>query len=293
MHAATHWASGRLDGLHGPRRVLFGRVYEDSAIELGAFEPGGRIACIASAGDTAIDLSARHHVTGVDINPVQLAYARRRAAGTPARAGVAERGLAWGRRALRLAGWRPDLLESFLQMDDPAGQVVFWRERLETKRFSLVVDTLLRPALLHAVYAAPLLAVLPSPFGPVLRARMRRCWATHPNRSNPYARALLAGGLNAPATRAVTPIRFVCADMAEFLESCPPASFDGFAFSNILDGAGPGYRERLFRAARHAGAPGSVMVHRSFAEPDPAMERNQAGCDRSFLWGTVAVVPLH
>lgn len=289
----THWESGRLDGRRGPQRLLFGRVYEDSDIEAKAFPSGSRVVCIASAGCTAIDLSENHTVTAVDLNPVQLEYARRRAAGGPAEPGMAERGMALGRRILRLAGWRPALVEAFLQLDDPAVQAGFWRDRLETRRFRFLVDNLLRRSVLRAVYATPLLEVLPAPFGPVLRARMRRCWSRHANRSNPYARALLAGGTQPAGRKAFSPIRFVCADLASFLESRPAGSFDGFSFSNILDGAGPGYRERLFQAASRTGTKGSKVVHRSFAAPGSEVGTNRAGDDRSFLWGIVAAVPLH
>jgi S-adenosylmethionine:diacylglycerol 3-amino-3-carboxypropyl transferase len=290
--AETHWQRGRLDGWHGPETLLFGRVYEDSAVEMAAFPAGGRIACIASAGDTAIDLSAQHAVTAVDINPVQLAYARRRADGAPGHAGVAERWMALGRRALRLAGWRRELLEAFVGLERPAEQMAYWRECLDTCRFRLIVDNVLRLTLLRTVYAAPLLRALPVPFGPVLRARMERCWSRHPNGTNPYARALLLGDPGPGARKAPGPIRFVCADMAEFLESSPPGSFDGFAFSNIVDGASPDYRDRLFQAASRTAAKGCRMVWRSFAEPGPGMEWDSAADDRSFLWGVVSVVTL-
>ena len=289
----THWQSGRLDGFRGPKALLFGRVYEDSAIEAGVFPAGGRIACIASAGCTALDLSHQHAVTAVDLNPVQLAYAQRRAAGAPPEEGVAERWMARGRLGLRLVGWSPERLETFLGLADPAAQSAFWRDRLDTRGFRLVVDNVLRLTLLRAIYAAPLLQVLPVPFGPVLRSRLQRGWSRHANRSNPYARALLLGDLTPPGRPAGSPIRFVCSDMAEFLESCPPGSFDGFSFSNILDGAGPAYRARLFRAASRAGTKASMMVHRSFAEPGPDMKWNLAANDRSLLWGVVSVVPLH
>ncbi|HXJ82209.1 MAG TPA: DUF3419 family protein, partial [Candidatus Methylomirabilis sp.] len=72
------WRKGRLDDREGPTEILFGRMYEDSAIELGAFRPGARVFCIASAGCTAIALSQRHEVIAVDINPAQIAYTRRR-----------------------------------------------------------------------------------------------------------------------------------------------------------------------------------------------------------------------
>lgn len=53
MTPSTPWEAGRFDQKAGPKRLLFGRMYEDPAIERGAFRPGGRIFCIASAGSTA------------------------------------------------------------------------------------------------------------------------------------------------------------------------------------------------------------------------------------------------
>ena len=75
--AATAWERGRFDDRCGPSKLLFGRMHEDASIELAAFRPGGRIFCIASAGCTAMELSRRHEVVAADINPVQIAYARR------------------------------------------------------------------------------------------------------------------------------------------------------------------------------------------------------------------------
>ena len=55
----TPWEGGRIDRRTGGPELLFGQMYEDSAVELEAFEPGGRIFCIASAGCTSFDLAAR------------------------------------------------------------------------------------------------------------------------------------------------------------------------------------------------------------------------------------------
>ena len=77
----TAWKNGRFRAARGPRKLLFGYMHEDSAIELRAFQPGGHIFCIASAGCTAITLAAHHTVVAVDINPVQVAYVQHRLAG--------------------------------------------------------------------------------------------------------------------------------------------------------------------------------------------------------------------
>jgi len=118
---------------------------------------------------------------------------------------------------------------------------------------------------------------------------MRRCWATHPNASNPYAWTLFSGQQQIISDPPVHPIHFACADAATYLESCGPASFEAFSLSNILDGAPVAYADRLHRAVRRAGVPGAVLVSRSFAEPVSEMKSNWAERDRSFLWGIVNV----
>ncbi len=284
----TPWGRGRFDARAAPRRVLFGHVYEDVAIERKSFASGGRIFCIASAGDTAMALAEQHPVVAVDINPVQLAYARARIEGAPAQKGAAERVLGLGRALLRLAGWRRATVEEFLSFDSTAAQLAYWRAHLDTRRFRAGVDALLSVTGLRAVYALPFLSILPRGFGSVMRSRMERCFTQHPNATNPYARALLLGEYP-PAAEPKLPVELLCVDAASYLESVSSASFDGFALSNILDGAPASYRSRLLAAARRAGKPHSPVVLRSFAEPLQATPTNVAAEDRSMLWGTVLV----
>lgn len=293
MTLGTAWEAGRLDTRRGQPRVLFGRMYEDPEIERAAFAPGGRVFCIASAGCTAMRLATRHDsVVAVDINPAQLAYAGQRIAGVAMAHGTAEQIMRFGRTLLPLAGWSVATLRAFLDLDDPAAQHAYWRERLDTRRFRAGLDTLLSVATLRAAYSPGLLASLPRQFGAVMRARMERCFRTHPNRTNPYARALLLGELSRdPAPREARRVRLVHADAASFLERSAAASFNAFTLSNILDGASAAYRERLFRAVAHAAAPGAVAVLRSFGEPAGDMPGNRAREDRSLLWGVVDVRP--
>ena len=288
----TPWEAGRLDRRSGPRRILFGLMYEDPAIELRVFAPQSRVFCIASAGDMALELSRRHAVTAVDINPVQLAYARARLAGAPAKKGTAERLLDMGRALFPLAGWRRAVLEAFLSMSDPAGQLDFWRRHLDTRRLRAGMNLFLSFTALRSAYAPFFLEALPPRFAQVVRRRMERCFGRHPNASNPFARALLLGELPGPAGGGPREVELVCADAAEFLERCPPGSFDAFTLSNILDGVTAGYRERLLTAVRRAASPGGVVVIRSFGEPVPEVATNVASDDRSMLWGIVDARPV-
>lgn len=280
-----------MDGRAGARGVLFGRMYEDAAIEERAIAEGARVFAIASAGCTAMRLAAGREVTAVDINPAQLAYARERAAGAEPRAGAAERLMAKGRALLRLAGWRRDRVEEFLALEEPEEQTAYWRAKLDTARFRAGLDAAMGRALLGRFYAAAMLEPAPANLGQVMRRRMERCWERHANRTNEYARALLAGELAAGmgAAPGREKIRWVCAEAAEYLERCAGVSFDAFTLSNIFDGADAGFRRRMMRAVRRAAAPGAVMVVRSIAEPAAGMRGNQAEQDRSFLWGVVRV----
>jgi S-adenosylmethionine:diacylglycerol 3-amino-3-carboxypropyl transferase len=284
------WERGRFDAHTGPGKILFGRMYEDASIELGAFRPGGRVLCIASGGCTAIALAPRHEVVAIDINPVQLAYAERRFAGNRGARGAAERFMAFGRSFAPLVGWWPSRLREFLELEDPTAQTAYWRRYLDTGRFRAALDGFLSLTALRAVYAAPFLEFLPQALGAVMRARMARCFARHSNRANPYARALLFGELSdSPPPPEAKDIRLVHADAAGFLELQPAGSFDGFALSNILDGANAAYQRRLFAAVTQAAAPGAMVVLRSFREAPPALATNRAADDRAMLWGIVDV----
>jgi len=290
--ADTAWERGRFDASRGPSKVLFGRMYEDASIECEAFRPGGRVFCIASAGCTAMRLAPSHEVVAVDINPAQLAYAERRFAGEHAVRGAAERVMAFGRGLAPAAGWRLSALHAFLDFDEPGEQMEYWRRHLDTWRFRAAVDGLLSLTALRTVYASTFLDFLPRRMGAVLRGRMERCFARHPNRANPYARALLLGELSDdPAPAKATGIRLVHADAAMYLEREPAGSFDGFALSNILDGASAEYERRLIGAVKRAAAPNAVSVLRSFREPHSPTPTNRAADDRAMLWGIVDVRP--
>jgi S-adenosylmethionine:diacylglycerol 3-amino-3-carboxypropyl transferase len=291
--AVTIWERGRLDARVGPRQVLFGRMYEDPSIELHAFRPGSRVLCIASAGCTAMKLAPHHEVVAVDINPVQLAYAERRFDGDPGFRGRAERVMDFVRFFGPLAGWWPSRVRAFVDLDDPAEQMEYWQRQLNTWRFRTSLDALFSVTALRSVYAPRFLDFLPKRLGAVMRGRMERCFAQHPNRTNPYARSLLIGELRSdPPTPQAKDIRLVHADAASFLDNEAPGSFEGFTLSNILDGVDDAYRQRLIAAVKRAAAPGAVTVLRSFGEADATSPANRAADDRAMLWGSVLVRPI-
>ena len=267
MPPDSRWASGRLN---------FGRMFEDAEIELGVFAPGARVFCVASAGCTAFAL-AEHgcDVTAVDVNPAQTAYVRARLAGAPSRPGLADKMLA---RFRRLGS--SDTLRAFCELDDPHEQVAFWDERLDSARFRLAFAAALRPAALAAA--------LPPRLDVLVRGRLRRGFAAYRNRSNPYLRGLLLGELPPPPPRGLA-VRVETADAAEFLERCMPASFDGFTFSNVLDGADHAFAGRLREAAARAAAPGAIAVLRTLAEPESPDELEHARRDRAPLWGAIRI----
>jgi hypothetical protein len=291
--ATSVWEHGRFDARAGTRQVLFGRMYEDTTIELGAFQPGGRVFCIASAGDTAMALASAHEVVAVDINPVQLEYAARRFAGAARTVGTAERVMAWGRMFLPLLGWPRARVLEFLELNDPAQQAEFWRMHLDTARFRAALDGLFSLSALRRVYASQFLAFLPERLGAVMRGRLQRGLSQHANRTNPFARALLAGELtNDRFDFDPRRIQLAHTDAAAYLEAQPAGSFDGFTLSNILDGAATSYAERLRLAVRHAAAPHAIVIQRSFGEPSHVMLDNRAADDRALLWGIVDVRPV-
>jgi hypothetical protein len=274
-------------------QLLFGTTYEDSGIELQAFAGRERVFCIAAAGDTARVLAAAgHRVTAVDVNPLQVAYAESRAAGAPPQAGAAERRMERARPWLPLVGWSRGKLESFLDMANPAAQLAYWDRHFDTWRWRAAGDLLLSARMLRSVYAGSFVDALPKGFGERLRARLRRGWARHPNRGNPFVRSLLLGIPQPEPGPAVCQIRFICTDAADYLERCSPGSFDGFSLSNIGDGASTAYRSRLQDAVRHAASRGAVVVTRSFAESACHSECDGAVHDRSLLWGEVLVRPI-
>jgi hypothetical protein len=203
--------------------------------------------------------------------------------------GTVERLMECGRALAVLAGWSRRKLANFLDLSDPAEQLEYWDHRLDSRIWRVVLDTLLTRHLLGLCYSGDFIESLPRDFGPRIRYRLRRGWASHCNRRNPYAASLLLGTPSVEPGAPEFPIRFVCADAADFLEGCLPASFDAFALSNIGDGAPPGYLRRLRAAMEHAATPGAVVVTRSFAEPGDNTTANWAALDRSLLWGVVEV----
>ncbi len=264
-------------------------MWEDAEIEAQVFPPGSRVFCIASAGCIALELARRGcTVTAVDVNPAQVAYVKRRLAGGPAEQGRTERLLALARRLMPLAGWSRSRLKQFCAFDDPAEQLRRWDEELDGWRLRAGLAAFLNPLALRAVYVSAFVRALPRRFDAVLSRRLRRTFAEHPNRANPFARRLLLGE-DEPDRAGIGTVEVVFADAADYLERVEPGSFDCFSLSNIVDGATREYEARLFRAMRRAGTPGFRYVLRSLREPSEPAESTWAKRDRAPLWGSVRV----
>ena len=290
--ATTPWRQGRLDGLARPAQLEFGRMYEDPAIEIAALERAAHVLAVASAGDVAMALARRgHRVTAVDVNPAQVAYVRGRLGGARARPGGADRLLGAGRAVLRVAGWRPALLDAFCRLEDPAAQLAFWRAELATPLVRRLLAVALCPGALRLGYGRAFVLAAPRDLRAALLARVEAGVGRHPNRFNPWAHLLFRGRwpLDAPAPPRPGLVRLVAGELADHLESVPPGTYQGFALSNVLDGPGPAYRERLRRAVLAAAAPGAPVVLRTLGEPASTAEGDRAVLDRSLIWGGITV----
>lgn len=268
-------------------------MYEDWQVEADVFPREGHLFCIASAGDTSMAMAARgNRVTAVDINPAQVDYLRQRLAGGPPRRGTADRFFAFGRRFLPLAGLPAQTIRTFMELDDPKTQLDFWRRRLNTRRFRLLLKVAINRPVLRVVYDPAFLQVLPAQFDRVMVTRLERCFARHANRHNPYAWRLFLGTDPRDQPNVIAPsdrIDIVQSDAASYLEACAPRTFIGFSLSNILDGTDEAYRARLMAAVRRSAMPGASVILRSFSEPSTSQTNEWTARDRSILWGVVSV----
>lgn len=283
----TAWRAGRLAG-SGPPRLIFGRMHEDPDVEVTAL-PAGRVLAIASAGDVAFALAAAgREVVAVDVNPAQVEYVRERSAGAAPRAGQADRYLARAAAALPLLGLTHDRLARFFDLDDPGLQVDAWR-KLAGLRVRAAMSLAFGPAL-RIAYRGELLRALPGAFATVLASRLERGFGIHPNRSNPLAPALF--GRPAAQAPGQPNIEVEMAEILEYMRAQPARSFDGFAFSNIIDGAAAGFRDELLSAAREVARPSAVAVLRTIGLPRSQEDGARAATDRALIWGGIEVVRL-
>lgn len=289
--ATTPWATGRFDQRGGRPRLLFGRTFEDPSIEQSLFPDRGTVLCITSAGDTARALaSPARKVIAVDINAAQVTEVQRRLSGHVPRSGSADRLLALGRAALLPVGWTPARLRAFCQLADAAEQTRQWAA-LASPRVRAVLGALLSRRLLRVAYGPDFAGLLPGRFGDVVLDRIGARVAQAPNRDNPWLAQLLTGHWPA-VDRVVDPalIDLRTGDVAEVLERLAPGSLAGISLSNVLDGPGSAYADRLLGAATRAARPGAPIVVRSFLDTGDREARRLAARDRSLLWGAITVL---
>jgi S-adenosylmethionine:diacylglycerol 3-amino-3-carboxypropyl transferase len=127
---ASPWTAGRL-GTRGRPRLLFGAMYEDSALDAEILRSCRRVFAIGAAGDTAMRLvGGARRVTAVDVNPAQVAYLRDRMRGAQRRRGAADRLVAAARRLAPATGWTPHRVEEFLRCSDVPSQLRYFDRRL-------------------------------------------------------------------------------------------------------------------------------------------------------------------
>jgi len=289
--AETPWAGGHFDRRRGAPRLLFGRTFEDPAIEQSLFPSSGTVLCIASAGDTARALAGPgRRVIAVDVNPTQIHEVRRRLAGHAPRPGSADRLLGVGRAALRPAGWTPERLRELCALDDGDAQVQQWSGLVSTP-VRLLVRSLLSRRVLRLAYGPSFATLTPPRFGDVVLDRMGSRIGLVPSRENPWLSLVLTGQWPRPEPW-VDPahIDLRTGDVATILEALEPGSLDGISLSNVLDGPGPAYAERLLSAAHTAARAGAPIVLRTFLDPEDAAGDRLAARDRSLLWGAIDVI---
>ncbi len=263
--------------VRGKPRLLFGRMFEDPEIELAAFRPASRIFAIASGGDMAITLAnAGHHVVAADLNPAQIEYVGERLRGAAPRPGRIDGAL---RNGLLFAGKRQER-ERFCAMTDPEEQVRYWREHLESPLLRFLMRLATSRFLLRRTYSDQVIDSIPPRFDLEVLARLRRGFGTYPNAENPFVRGYLLGDLS-PVRFTGGSLELVTSGAAEYLETVPAKSFDGFTLSNIFDGAGPDYSNRLLRAVKNAAVPSATTAIRRFA--------GHNGLERSLIWGAVEI----
>lgn len=269
-------------------------MYEDPGVELAVFEAGHRVLCVASAGDTARVLAANGmNVTAVDINEAQLHYARRRAAGSPAVAGRADRALGAGRAAMQLLGWRRREVAAFMQLQDVEVQRRFWAERLSGRgvrvAFALAFG---RYGLVRLLAAHSFAETMTASFDRALLDRLEAGISRFPNAQNPWASMVFTGHWTGQEpNKPARPVTFLHDDIVNFMETTTDR-FDAFTFSNILDGPDAAFAQRLLAGVRRSAAPGAVMVLRTLRTAESESSRERARDDRSLLWGGIDVIDV-
>jgi S-adenosylmethionine-diacylglycerol 3-amino-3-carboxypropyl transferase len=196
--------------------------------------------------------------------------------------GALDRKLVWMRRALHLLLGRRRQ-ESMLGEPDAAAQRRFYHERWDDWRWKLLFRWGLSRPVLRLVYDRALLDGLPRDFARIMKEQVDAAFLGSPIRENGYLWETFLGrpapdasGLpiylqrphHAIVREGLSRLNLACADAAEWLEACPPASIGFFALSNILEISAPDYRRRLALAIRRAARPGALVCIR-FLVPAP------------------------
>ncbi len=164
-----------------------------------------------------------------------------------------------------------------------------WR-RLTPPLVRASLRTTLAPKVLRVAYGESFSRLAPPRFGELLLDRIGRRIADGPNRANPWLSSLLTGTWTGDDPHhASDAIDLRCGDVVDVLDDQAESSLDGISLSNIVDGPGTAFTDRLLSAARRAARPGAPIVVRTFLEAESHEARRLADLDRSLLWGGITV----
>ncbi|MEO3923322.1 DUF3419 family protein [Micromonosporaceae bacterium B7E4] len=278
-------AYGRVNGRISP--VTFAITLDDHRVIERALRPrpGDRVLCLASAGDTPLNLLAQHpaEIIAVDRDPGQLALAELKAAA--------------------LACLSPDEVHRFLGIraaDDRLRLYAALRPRLRPATAAFWDEW---PALVRdGVVWCGAINRMARIWGPLVRLRRGGTMA-----DNPYLAPLLLRRM--PASELLPPylapafqpavrgnlhrLRWVHADLRRHLREVPEHSIDCFALSNVGDWLSSAQLAHLLGEVVRTARPGArvlVCAHRRrLAVPaalrpvltaDPALERELLAVDR-------------
>ena len=231
--------------------------------------------------------------------------------------------LAGGRFERYLATFREKVLPlvhrsattaALLEQDDPAAQRLFYRQRWNNLRWQALFRVFFsRTVMARSGRSERHFQYVEGAVSRLFLARAEHVLTDIPIRTNPFVQWILRGaypdlelahpylstaGAAALRAGAAARIRFVCADLESFLESCAPGSFSAFNYSNLFEYLSEEQHTRILELTARAARPGAriaywnLLVPRArpaslahLLEPHPAQAAELLRQDRAFVYG--------